>query len=276
MTILVLIAGTIRELRSKATLYVLAGISTLVLLGVLVSVSSNTSSAGTALTLFGNEVSPPVPEDAFSSTVMQIESSLAAGLFFGVVLFGLFATAGVVPDALEKGTVDLFLSKPIARWEFLLGKYLGSVGGILLNVLYFVGALCVILGLRAGVWNVNLITAAFLMTFAFAALYTIVVFFGVLSRNMAIAIIAGFLYLVVLDPLLDHRETGLYLISTNSIFRGAIDGLFYLFPQIGLTQANVLRLIGGAGIDWKPIGQCFLSSLVIFLGATALLERKEF
>jgi ABC-type transport system involved in multi-copper enzyme maturation permease subunit len=276
MIILTLLAGTIRELTSKATLYVLAGISTVILLGVLVAVSSTTTPAGTALTLLGNDVSPPVPQETFAGTVMQIEASLAAGLFFGVVLFGLFATAGVIPDALDKGTVDLYLSKPIARWEFLLGKSLGSICGILINVIYFVSALCVILGLRVGVWNVHLITSAFLMTVAYAALYSIVVFFGVLSRNMAIAIIAGFLYLVVFDPLLENRASGLYLISTNVVYRGALDGLFFALPQIGSTQANVLRLIGGASVDWKPIGQCLLSSLVIFLGTTALLERKEF
>jgi ABC-type transport system involved in multi-copper enzyme maturation permease subunit len=276
MTILTLVSGTVRELTSKATLYVLAGISTIILIGVLILVSSTTTPDGVVLRLLGNDVSPPVPADAFATTVMQVESSLAAGLFVGVVLFGLFATAGVIPDALDKGTVDLYLSKPMSRWEFLFGKYLGSVTGILLNVLYFVGALYVIMGLRVGVWNANLLSAAFLMTFAFASLYSIVTFFGVLSRNMGIAIIAGFAYLFVVGPLLEHRESGLYLLGQNGVYRRAVDGLFYLLPQIGITQSNVLRLIGGAGIDWKPFGQCLLSSLAILLGSTVLLERKEF
>jgi ABC-type transport system involved in multi-copper enzyme maturation permease subunit len=276
MIILTLVSGTIREMASKIILYVLAGISTIVLLGVLLAVSSTTTDAGTTLSIFGNQVSPPVPAEEFATAVKQMEAGLAGGLFIGVILFGLFATAGVLPDALEKGTVDLYLSKPIARWTFLLGKYLGGIGGIFANIVYFVGVLFVILGVRTGVWNVHLLSAALLMTFAFASVYSVVAFFGTLSRNTAIAIISGFLFLFVVSPLLESRESGLYLISTNGIYRGIVDGLFYALPQFGVVQSNTLKLIGGGALDWNPIGQCFLSTVVILLGTAALLEKKEF
>lgn len=208
--------------------------------------------------------------------VNQMEAAFAGGLFFGVVLFGMFATAGVIPDALERGTVDLYLSKPIARWELLAGKYLGSVLVIFVNIVYFIGFLWIIVGLRVGIWNTNLLVAGLMMTFAFACLFAIVSLFGVLTRNMAISIIVGFVYLFVISQILQNREQGLYLLSTNNIYRAVLDGLYYVFPQIPAVQVNVLKLVAGNGIEWQPFAQSFLSSGGILALSAWILKRKDF
>ena len=276
MKILTLILGTGRELSAKATLYVLAGISTLILLGAAASLSSSTTSEGSTLLVFGNPAGPPSPPDVFASMVYSMEAAFASGLFAGVVLFGMFATAGVIPDALEKGTVDLYLSKPIARWELLTGKYLGSVTAILANIIYFIGILWLIIGLRVGVWNGNLLIAGALMTFAFACLYAIVALFGVLTRNMAISIICGFVYLFVIAEVLQSREQGVYLLSSNPAYRGALDGLFYILPQIPGVQRNVMKLMTGASMSWEPFAQAFASTAGILALAAWALRKKDF
>jgi ABC-type transport system involved in multi-copper enzyme maturation permease subunit len=276
MKILALILGTCRELAAKATLYVLAGISTLILLGVLLAVSSTVHDGKSVLVIFGNEITPPTGEEAFPQLISQMEASLANGLFVGVVLFGMFATAGVLPDSLDKGTVDLYLSKPIARWELVLGKFLGAVTAIGANILYFIGLLWLIIGVKVGVWDAGFLIAFPAMTFVFACLFAVVAFFGVLSRNMAIAIIAGFVYLLIIAQLLEGRETGLYMISTNSVYRTIVDGCYYVLPQIPNMQGNLLRSISGGSFDWRPFGQSLLSSGA-FLGLAAWnLQRRDF
>ena len=50
--------------------------------------------------------------------------SLAGLSFFGALL-AVFVGAGLVHKELEKRTVYTILSKPVRRWEFILGKYLG-------------------------------------------------------------------------------------------------------------------------------------------------------
>lgn len=276
MKILALILGTGRELAAKATLYVLAGISTLVLLGVVLSVSSATHDGKSALVIFGNEITPPSGDDAFPQIIAGMEASFANGLFVGVVLFGMFATAGVLPDALEKGTVDLYLSKPIARWELIIGKFLGAVVAIGANILYFIGALWLIIGIKVGVWDAGILTSIPAMTFVFACLFAVVASVGVLSRNMAISIIAGFVYLLVIAQLLQGRESGLYMLSTNQVYRSVVDGFYYALPQIPNMQGNLLRYISGAGFDWRPFGQSFLSSAA-FLGLAVWgLQKRDF
>ncbi|MEK7672159.1 MAG: ABC transporter permease subunit, partial [Bacteroidota bacterium] len=161
MKLLTLILATFRELFSKATLYVLLGISTLILLVMLMSISSEKSDEGIILKVFGNPTSPaPVPIEQFETLVYGIQTGLAKGLFVGIMLFGVFATASIIPDSMEKGTVDLYLSKPIARWELLLGKYLGAVAVMFASILYFIGGLWLVFGLRIGIWNLQFLFSA--------------------------------------------------------------------------------------------------------------------
>ncbi|MCC6397906.1 MAG: ABC transporter permease subunit [Bacteroidetes bacterium] len=276
MSILVLIRLTLRELSSKVTMYILAGISTLVLLGLALAVSVDSMADGEVLKLFGQQVSPPVPLEELAKAVQQMQAGLAGGLFTGIILFGVFATAGVIPDMLERGTVDLYISKPISRWELLLGKYCGAVAAIGLNIIYFLAGAWLVFGLRCGVWDINLLLSALTMTFMFAALYAMVVFFGTWTRSTAASIILTYLYLFILGGILHNRELTLYLISENAVYRGVIDGFYYLFPQISGMQENGAKQIMQVEMDWKPFLQSFFSGSVFFLAAAVILKRRDF
>jgi len=276
MKIIALVKGTVRELASKAVLYVLAGISTFIIIVAALAFGATASDAGMTITFFGNPVGTPVPRETLSTMAGALEASLAGGLFFGVVVFGLFGTAGVIPDALEKGTVDIYLSKPIARWQLLAGKYLGSVAVIFLNIVYFIGAIWLVLGIKAGVWNTHFLLLALLMTYEFASLFAIVTFLGVLSRNMAIAIIGGFLYLFFIAGPLEGRQAGLYLLSTSGVYRTIVDGLYYLLPQITAMEAGAMRLVGGEGTSYVPFLQSFLSAGALLGAAGYILHKRDF
>jgi ABC-type transport system involved in multi-copper enzyme maturation permease subunit len=274
--ILALVMHTFRETAAKATLWVLAGISTLVLLVVSLGLSTGSSADGVVLMLFGNPTSPPLDQPHLAQAVATLEAGLAGGLMLGIFLFGLFATAGIIPEALEKGIVDLYLSKPIARWQLLLGKSLGAIAVVLANIVYFIGALWAVVGIKAGVWDFQFLAMSLLMTFVFACLYSIVAFFAVLSRNMGLAIIATFLYLFIIATALESRAHGLYLISGSSIYRSVIDGLYYILPQISGMQQQISALILKQEADWRPFAQSLASSSAIFAAAAAMLQRKDF
>jgi len=276
MRMLALILHTFRETAAKATLWVLAGISTLVLLVVSLGLSTGSSADGVVLMFFGNPTSPPLDHAGLEQAVAALEAGLAGGLMLGVFLFGLFATAGIIPEALEKGIVDLYLSKPIARWELLLGKSMGAVTVVLVNIVYFIGALWAVVGIKTGVWDVQFLVTSLLMTFVFACLYSIVTFFAVLSRNMGLAIIAAFLYLFIIATALESRAHGLYMLSGSTMYRSVIDGLYYVLPQISSMQHQITAVILKQEADWRPFAQSLASAGAIFGGAVALLQRKDF
>lgn len=276
MKILALVRGTVRELASKAVLYVLAGISTLILLVAVLAIGATSSDAGMTITFFGNPAGPPVPQETLSTMAGALEASFAGGLFFGVVVFGIFGTAGVIPDALEKGTVDIYLSKPVARWQLLAGKYLGSVAVIFINIVYFIAGLWLVVGLKTGVWNTYFLLSALLMTYAFACLYAIVAFLGVLSRNTAIGIIGALAYLVLIALPLSGWHTALSLEPDYNVKRGFADGLYYLLPQIPAMESGTMNVIAGEGPPIGPYVQSFLSATALLCGAGWILHKRDF
>jgi ABC-type transport system involved in multi-copper enzyme maturation permease subunit len=276
MKFLTLILATFRELFSKATLYVLLGISALILIGTLFSLSADYSDEGIVLKVFGNPASPmAVPLEQFEPLVFGMQMSLAKGLFFGMMLFGVFATAGIIPDSLEKGTVDLYLSKPIARWELLLGKFLGAVAVMFAAVLFFIGGLWLVFGAKVGIWNIQFLLSSLTMSFMFACIFTIVLFLGVLFRNTAIPIIGCFLYLAVIDNVLEGRET-IFAFSQNKALHGTLDALYYALPQVSAMQKALTNQIMHQTMEWKPFVQALLSSLAIFGVSAAVMHKRDF
>ena len=276
MKILVLIADTLRELSGKAMLIILISVSTLFLLGSLLAFSARETPEGVILSFFGREAGAAVPPDQVALFVDGIQSGLVSGLLTGVVLFGVFATAGVVPALLEKGVADLYLSKPLSRWELLGGKYLGAVAAVFICALYFIGALFLVFGLRAGVWNVNLLLAMLGVLLVFAAIHAIVVFIGVLSGSTALSILGAYFYLFVLANVLNGREATLYIFSSNEIFRSSVDGLYYLFPQIPGMRDEIVKFVGRGEARWEPFVQSAASGLAILFGAALIFRRKDF
>lgn len=275
MIVQTLVATTLREMLSKATLYILLGISTLVLLGTFATFSSVTTDEGIVLKIFGLPVSPPTHTEEIAPLVFATQSGLARGLFLGLMLFGVFATAGLVPDALEKGVVEMYLAKPMARWQLLLGKYLGGVVAIGIVTIYFLGGVWLTFGIRVGVWNTQFLLSSLTMTFMFTAILSIVVLLGVLFRNAAVPIIGCFLYLMVLDTLLEHRETILYVVSESALYRGLCDLLFYLLPQVSGMQQQLQRQIMHEAVEWQPFLQSLFSSGWLFGLAWWVLDRRD-
>ncbi|MBI5471404.1 MAG: ABC transporter permease subunit [Ignavibacteriae bacterium] len=275
MRILSLILATFRELFSKATLYILIGISVIILLGLAAGISAERNGDEVSLSLFGNPTKMPVPADQFELLVREMQAGFARGLFIGIMLFGVFATASIIPDSLEKGTVDLYLSKPIARWELLLGKHLGAEAVILSNILFFVGGLWLVFGVKTGVWNYQLLLGALTMSFMFGCIFSIVLLLGVVFRNTAIPIIGSFIYLMFLDNMLENREE-IFVFTQNKVVHGLLDTLYYVFPQVAAMQRNLDMQITHRAMEWKPFAQALLSSAGFFGISALLMRRKDF
>ena len=68
---------------------------------------------------------PSVSIFVFSEQLkLVVDSSMATGLLFGLVIAVLCASNTVARE-MRNGTVLLLLSKPVARWSFVLGKIFG-------------------------------------------------------------------------------------------------------------------------------------------------------
>ena len=123
MKLLAVVDGTIRESMARFTFLAFALMSTLMLMVVTFAVNLDVvDGALAAARLFGQDIHLGGQRIAIDELVSGIQTGLA-GFVFGVGLFlSIFATANLVPVMLEKGYVDLLLSKPLSRPALFLGR----------------------------------------------------------------------------------------------------------------------------------------------------------
>ena len=78
---------------------------------------------------------PSLAVFAFSQQLkLVIDSAMATGLLFGLIVAVLCAGSTVARE-MRNGTVLLLMSKPVARWSFILGKILGVAAAVTLFTL---------------------------------------------------------------------------------------------------------------------------------------------
>jgi ABC-type transport system involved in multi-copper enzyme maturation permease subunit len=217
------------------------------------------------ITIFGNPIpAPPTGNlDLVQHLLMQMHSSSV----FWIILFGIFGVAGLVPSMLEKGTIDLFLSKPLHRAEMLMARALGATAGIAANLAYFFIGIWLVFGLKLGVWNWGFLSSALYVIFAFACLFSIVALVGLTTRSSGFSILLTIVYIFV-SSLLEGREHFLFRLSDNAIYHRILDGLYYITPQLSAMLSNSSLLIGK-----NPFSPAVFTIMpyVYSLGSTALL-----
>jgi len=123
-----------------------------------------------------------LPMDVFYKTMFV---SLGIGFWIAwlATMLALVSTAGLIPDFLSDGSIDLTLSKPVGRLRLFLTKYASGLLFVALQVLVFCVASFLVLGLRGGTWEWGVFIAVPMVTIFFSYLYAMCALLGVLTRS---------------------------------------------------------------------------------------------
>ena len=108
--------------------------------------------------------------------------------FFANIL-ALVSTAGVFPDFIAAGSIDLYLSKPISRLRLFFTKYVGGLLFVTLQVTIFALGVFLLLGTRGHSWQPAVFLAIPLVVILFSYLFSICVLIGVLTRSTIAALL---------------------------------------------------------------------------------------
>lgn len=198
------------------------------------------------------------------------------------ILLSVFATASLVPRLLERGTIDLLLSKPVTRPTLFTSRCLGGVLAAGANLVYLVGGLGAILGLKTGVWNGGFLLSGLLMTLYFGCLLCFMALVGVVSRSTTITtMITAVIFFASLIVRLPHENRDWPMLITSRLARlaaqGLVEGLYHLLPRTYEFGQMTARLILGEGaIAWGPIAGSVLSGAGALAVATFYFTRKDF
>jgi len=194
------------------------------------------------------------------------------------ILMSVFSSASFIPVMLEKGNIDLLLSKPISREQLLIGKYLGGIAVVLINIALLIIGVWLVFSIKFSVWNFGFLLTIFTITFTFAILYSIIVLFGILTKSSAPGMMIAYLIFLIVSPVLYSVKYKLGVLIQSSLVKGIVDFVYYLFPKTSeLMGKTTYDLATGGGItNYQPV-LTSLGFLILTLGiAVAIFRKKDF
>jgi ABC-type transport system involved in multi-copper enzyme maturation permease subunit len=187
---------------------------------------------------------------------------------FWIIILGTFGAAALMTSFLEKGIVELYLSKPLERWELLVSRAFGASAGVAANLMYCTIGLWLVFGFKLGVWHYGFLVAGLLVSYAFICYFSIVSFVAIWTRNAIMSIVIG-LFFSFVSIGLEGREKGLYKLWDNGIYHRALDAFYYLTPQLDGMLSNAARLIGQVPFSQEQVA--FTPAPFLYsLGAAAI------
>ena len=105
------------------------------------------------------------------------------------IILAIIATAGFFPALMERGVIEVVLSKPMPRWKLFLGKYLGGLTFVLFHATVFVVLTFLVVGFRWGAWLPGYLLSIPLVVLLFSYLYCVSVLVTVMSRSTVAAVL---------------------------------------------------------------------------------------
>ncbi|HJY62944.1 MAG TPA: ABC transporter permease subunit [Ignavibacteria bacterium] len=209
-----------------------------------------------------------------------------------IVFFSLVSTASFIPSMLEKGTIDLLISKPVSRFTILLSKYLGAVLFMFLSMVFLLGSIWLILSAKSGYWDFQFLIAIPLITLAFAVMYSINVFIGLTTQSTIISILVNFFLIFVLCPILSIREGLIFTFVKNTGVQFVFNFLYWVFPKPGEIKDITSSILVGKKIDfwstsinmeagdftasWMALITSLIFCIALFSYSTYYFSKKDY
>jgi ABC-type transport system involved in multi-copper enzyme maturation permease subunit len=191
-------------------------------------------------------------------------------------LIAIFLGIGLVSKEIEKRTVYTIISKPIDRYQFILGKYLGLVLTLLANVGVMAVGLIGMAYLWEGISSARLLLAVLFIFLELMLVTALALLFSTFSSPALSAIFTLCLFVA------GHLTADLRLFAAR--FGGAgtrlsAETLYFLLPN--LSRLNFKdQAIRSLGTQGASMGLSFLYAIfyvtALVLAAMAIFERRDF
>ena len=122
--------------------------------------------------------------------VHVIEDTIVNGIGGGILLLiSVILTSFFIPNMLRKGTLDLVVSKPVGKVQYLLYKYFGGLIFITIVSAITVGGVWLVIGIRSGMWDPRFLITIPALVLSFALLYAFSTLIAVLTRSAIAAML---------------------------------------------------------------------------------------
>jgi ABC-2 type transport system permease protein len=270
-----------REAAARWTLLAYFAVSTLFILLFAAAVNLDIVDGALAgAKLFGQEVDLDGRKIDMDELVLGFETGFSGFLYMMGTFLALFATAHLVPRLQEKGTVDLYLSRPVARAKMLLSRYAGGLLLAAVNLVYLLGSIWAIVAWKTGIAHSRFLLGGVVILFTIAALLAFAFLVGVVTSSTAVSLMLTYA-VFFLAALLSAREKIAAAVSSE-FSADLVRTLYWIFPKTAeLGRATVALVSGGVhGIGDVNLLAVYGSTALFGIASLALaawrFSRKDF
>lgn len=208
--------------------------------------------------------------------LVLVNAGLSSISLFGVII-AIFLGIGLVSKEIEKKTLYTILSRPVRRWEFVAGKYLGLVLTLIVNAalmtLGFFIALLITQRKLTG-QDGSLLVAVYFIVLAFLMITAITLLFSSFSTPIFSAIFAFAVF--VIGTFGDDLRN--FAALAHGITKWAATAAAYLLPNFAplnvISQVAHDQPISGSLILFNTL-YALVYSIAATAGAVLIFERRN-
>lgn len=208
--------------------------------------------------------------------LVVIDLGLTAVSLFGIVI-AIFIGIGLVSKEIEKRTLYTVLSRPVRRWEFIVGKFFGLAGTLVVNTFFMaIGVFVALLYVahKFALPDALILIALYFIILEFLIICSLALLFSSFSSPLLSAVFAFSLF--VIGSFADDLRG--FAGMAHGITRWVAVGAAYLVPNF--STLNVIsavahgRHIGGQLILQNTFYALFYTAMTLS-GAVLIFERRN-
>jgi ABC-type transport system involved in multi-copper enzyme maturation permease subunit len=195
--------------------------------------------------------------------------------FFGV-LIAIFVGINLVYREISTKTVYTMLSKPVRRWEFLLGKYVGLLSLLAVEVAIMSACFLGVLVWKGSDFSLGLVWAIALIYLELALVTAIAMFFSSFTTPYLAGMFTVALWIVG-HLLGDLRSFGQHTDIVG--LRELLEALYWTLPNLDRLDFKADASAGNpieAGRALMAAAYAVLYSLGLMVAAVGLFQRRDF
>jgi ABC-type transport system involved in multi-copper enzyme maturation permease subunit len=200
---------------------------------------------------------------------------LAAINLVGVII-AIFVGIGLVSKEIEHRTVYTIMARPISRTQFVLGKYLGLVVTISVNVAIMLVMFLGTMWMHGAEIHLGLLQAVVLIEVELLLVTAIALFFSTFSSSTLSAILTIGLYVI---GHLTADLKGIAEQSTSETVKWVMNGLYYICPNLEVLNVKGRAALGMTiQLSYLSLATLYglLYATALLIGACAIFQRRDF
>lgn len=175
------------------------------------------------------------------------ETTVLRGMMLGIIqltsaVIAIVLTVYMIPNEIERRTIYTILSKPVQRWQFLVGKYLGAVGALGLMMALMSAVITFVFFLQQSTKDISalsdLLKAPAMYFIQMSLLAAVAIFFSTFVTPLVNFFLSGGMYLMgsLFNPFFQTLNENPNTPAGAKIFAGLVNSVLPNFANYNVQN----------------------------------------